>query len=184
MHLNKVFYPAVDFYYAPWQSRLTLAKQLLSMVTRFTENDLEIALYLTDWNSDNFAVDEDLKIRIVDGENFILVDQRQLEEQQSPGFDVEHCSDGFGCRNRICYSSEDLCTHVRSDHNVYGLCKGLLSTHAHSKTMPKGLLHSIPEGVLRRQPLLPRLLKECAMPTHPGGRFEAVQQLLEILRVV
>ena len=117
------FSSSADFYLSPWESRLILTKQLLTMADRFTHNNLKIGLYLTDWNPDNFAVDKDLQIRIVDAENFILVDQKHLEEVRSPGWNVEHSTDGFGCKDRFCYSSEDLCTHVRSDHNVFGLCK-------------------------------------------------------------
>ena len=46
------------------------------MALKFTRNDDGIALYLTDWTADNFAVDEDGRVVLVDGENFVLVDQK------------------------------------------------------------------------------------------------------------
>merc|ERR1739848_202760 len=97
-----------------------------------------------------FAVDEDGRVALVDGENFVLVDQKALNETGAPGWNVAHTSDGFGCRTSFCYSSEDLCTHHESDHNLYGVCKSLLSSTTQAKDMPEGLLHSPPPPVLRR----------------------------------
>ena len=48
---------------------------------------------------------------------------KTLNETGAPGWNVAHTSDGFGCRTSFCYSSEDLCTHHESDHNIYGVCK-------------------------------------------------------------
>ena len=31
---------------------------------------------ITDWTADNFAVDDDGRVTLVDGENFVLVDQK------------------------------------------------------------------------------------------------------------
>ena len=133
-----------DYYSAPWDVRVSLARQLLEMALKFTRNDDGVALYLTDWTADNFAVDEDGRVALVDGENFVLVDQKvsgipyekvegfnykerarvkALNETGAPGWNVAHTSDGFGCRTSFCYSSEDLCTHHESDHNLYGVCK-------------------------------------------------------------
>jgi hypothetical protein len=62
--------------------------------------------------------------------------------------------------------------------------QGLLSSTNHAKEMPEGLLHTPPPDVLRRHPLLLRLLGECAKPTHPGGRFEAARELAEIFKAM
>ena len=48
---------------------------------------------------------------------------KALNETGAPGWNVAHTSDGFGCHASFCYSSEDLCTHHESDHNLYGVCK-------------------------------------------------------------
>ncbi len=125
-------------------------------------------------------MDSDGRVLLVDGENFILVDQKHVNETAAPGWRVTHTSDGFGCHSSFCYSSEDLCTHHESDHNLYGVCKGILSATNLAKEMPEGLLHSPPPTVQRRHPLMQRLLAECAKPTHSGGRFEAAKELLEI----
>ena len=65
-----------DYYSAPWEVRVPLAKQLLEMALKLTRNDDGVALYLTDWTADNFAVDGDGRVTLVDGENFVLVDQK------------------------------------------------------------------------------------------------------------
>jgi hypothetical protein len=71
-----------------------------------------------------------------------------------------------------------------SDHNYFGVCQGILAPNAFSLDIPQGLLHSIPESVRMKFPLLPRLITECGIPSRPGGRFEAATQLLEILKQI
>ncbi|TRY67135.1 hypothetical protein TCAL_11442 [Tigriopus californicus] len=173
--------PLSEFYSSDWNIRVLLSKQLLSSAMKFVRNDLNVALYYTDWISDNFAVNQDFQVKFVDGENFILVDQSEIRALAAPGWNISHTSDGFQCESRFCYSTADLCTHAESDHNIYGLCKGLLAPGALDYALPEGLLHSIPSEVTRKHPLLPRLIGECASPTIPGGRFEAAQGLMEIL---
>ena len=68
-----------DYYSASWDVRVKLARQLLEMSLKFTRNDDGVALYLTDWTADNFAVDERGRVALVDGENFVLVDQKVSE---------------------------------------------------------------------------------------------------------
>jgi hypothetical protein len=76
-----------------------------------------------------------------------------------------------------------ICKHF-SDHNYFGVCQGILAPNAFSLDIPQGLLHSIPESVRMKFPLLPRLITECGIPSRPGGRFEAATQLLEILKQI
>lgn len=173
--------PLSLFYTSDWSVRVLLSKQLLTSAMKFVRNEMNVALYYTDWISDNFAVNQDFQVKFVDGENFILVDQSEIRALAAPGWNISHTSDGFQCESRFCYAPADLCTHTESDHNLYGLCKGLLAPGALDRTLPQGLLHSIPNEVLRKHPLLPRLISQCASPSHPGGRFEAAQGLLEIL---
>jgi hypothetical protein len=91
-------------------------------------NEDGVALYLTDWTADNFAVDSNGRVVLIDGENFVLVDQHLVNKTAGPGWNVAHTSDGFGCHSSFCYSSEDLCTHIESDHNLYGVCKVSMGT--------------------------------------------------------
>ena len=73
---------------------------------------------------------------------------------------------------------------VSSDHNYFGVCQGILAPNAFSVDIPDGLLHSIPDQIRTKFPLLPRLVTECGTPTAPGGRFEAAEQLSEILKQI
>ena len=121
------------------------------------------------------------KLSLVDGESIILVDKEVAQIKRVHNTDPSP----DGCKqDHFCYSYEDLCTHEMSDHNMFGLCKGIFSNKPWSPAMPQGLLHDIPNEVLRKQPLLPRLLNECISPTHPGGRVEAFNQLNEILEAL
>lgn len=71
-----------------------------------------------------------------------------------------------------------------SDHNYFGVCQGILAPKAFSEDIPAGLLHSVPESVRIKFPLLPRLIVECGTPSRPGGRFEAAEQLVDILKQI
>ena len=41
----------------PFPKRARMALQVLKIAKQFTRNDPNLALYLTDWSMDNFAVD-------------------------------------------------------------------------------------------------------------------------------
>ncbi len=126
------------------------------------ENDLGVALYLTDWSADNFAVSAiDGKLRLVDGEDLVLVDVGLVRQERAPGWDVVHHSpgcgeEGGGEQSKFCYSVADLCTHAESDLNVYGACAGLLADGGFGGGHEKGLLHGAPDEVIRKHPLLNR----------------------------
>lgn len=171
-----------DFYDTPWATRARLSLQLLQMALKFADNSNKLALYLTDWSTDNFAVNDRLWLRLVDLENIVIVNQTWVKDVAAPGWNVAHTSVPFGCKDCFSYSVEDLCSHQISDHNLYGACHGILAPNSFSKQMPSGLLHHIPSNVKTSHPLFERLLAECAVPTHPAGRFEAATQIVEILK--
>ena len=52
----------------------------MSIAEQFTYNDDEYGLYMTDVSFDNFAVDEHGKVFVVDAENIIVVDRKQIKE--------------------------------------------------------------------------------------------------------
>jgi hypothetical protein len=93
-----------NYYLSPWTKRVQLARQLVQMAARFTNNDAGVALYLTDWSADNFAVDQFGKLRLVDAENVVLVDQTMVREMGAPGANTKHNSDGMGCKSSFCYA--------------------------------------------------------------------------------
>ncbi|XP_053635768.1 divergent protein kinase domain 2A isoform X1 [Cherax quadricarinatus] len=144
----------------PWIVRADYAHQLLELAQDFSEG--EFRLYLTDVSLDNFAVDSKGKVKIIDAENIVMVDP------SIPGLDpTEHVNDGFGCRDCLSFSYEDLCGHTFSDHNFFAVCKGILSSSAFSQDLPEGLLHSPPSWVFEEYPLLLSLVEDCA--GHPSG---------------
>ena len=159
-----------------WSKRARLALQVLQMALKFTFND-PIGLYLTDWNLDNFAVSENLHVKLIDLENIILVNRTMIKITKAPGWNVDHHSVAFGCEKEDCfsYSVEDICSHYVSDHNVFGACFGVI----------KPLLQKyVPDEIRATHPLLERLINECTWPSNPGGRLEAAKQLIDILKQI
>ena len=50
-------YPLSSALQESFTKRARLSLQILRLAQRFTHNDLNLSLYLTDWSMDNFAVD-------------------------------------------------------------------------------------------------------------------------------
>ena len=51
----------------------------------FLNNSLGLAIYPTDWAAENFAVDKRGKVRLVDLENIVLVNQSNMAMYHTPG---------------------------------------------------------------------------------------------------
>ena len=154
-------------------TKARLALQVLQLAFRMMHNDP--ILYLTDWSLDNFAVSKVLELKLIDLENIVLVNRSMIKIIQAPGWNIDHHSVAFGCEKEHCfsYSLEDLCSHSISDHNVFGACQGIL--------LPL-LKDGMPSEIQVNFPLLQRFLQECAWPSYPGGRIEAAEQLIDILK--
>lgn len=167
----------------PWVIRADYARQLLEMAQQLSEG--EFHLYMTDVSLDNFAVDKDRRVQMIDAENLVMVDSTLKELDDS-----EHVNDGFGCKDCLSFSFEDLCGHKNSDHNYFAVCKGMLSSTSFSQDIPEGLLHSPPVWVSQEYPSLFTLVEECA--AHPQDvhnyskprRKEAVAALHSVLSSV
>ena len=56
------------------------ALQLLLMAEQLTVGKLGFRMYLTDWSLYNVAVDAEERLKIVDGENIIVVDLKKIEK--------------------------------------------------------------------------------------------------------
>ena len=155
-------------------TKARLALQVLQLAFQMMHNDP--ILYLTDWSLDNFAVSKVLEVKLIDLENIVLVNRSMIKIIQAPGWNIDHHSVAFGCekeQNCFSYSLEDLCSHSISDHNIFGACQGIL--------LPL-LKDGMPSELQANFPLLPRFLQECAWPSYPGGRIEAAEQLIDILK--
>ena len=159
--------PLANFLGADWVVRARLSLQILQLATKMSENPT-LNLYLTDWSLDNFAVNSKLQVKLIDLENIILVNKTEIEQVKAPGWDIAHHSTAFGCEKRHCFSyfAPDLCSHQQSDHNYFGACQGVI--------VPL-LSNDVPDQMVKR------LIQECAWPSNPGGRLEAVDQLKDRL---
>jgi len=175
--------PALDTYHqSSWFLRAHFAVQLLELAGRMSRGREGILLYLTDWSANNFAVDAQRRVHLVDLEGIILVNQTLIQTKQAPGWNVYHTADRFGCANCFSYSAADLCTHAKTDHNFHGVCGGLLAPEPYSPGWPGGLLHSVPRDVAVRHPFLASNIQDCWKSAKPGGRENAANLLTEILR--
>lgn len=56
----------------PWLERADFARQLLELAQEFSYS--EFRLYLTDVSLDNFAVDAEGRVKVIDAENIVMVD--------------------------------------------------------------------------------------------------------------
>lgn len=172
--------PLSQFELFDWSVRAHLANRLLDLAQLLTENPTEFALYLTDVSMDNFAVDAMGRVTVVDAENVIVVDRREVREGKKPGWDkrYEHLEEA--CHDCLSFSAEDLCSHQLADHNHFAVCSGLLAPRAFHSSVG-GLLHSVPPDVEKRHGLS-ALLAACDRPSdHGRTRFEAASELREAL---
>lgn len=141
--------------HVPWLERADYARQLLEMAQEFSYS--EFRLYLTDVSLDNFAVDAEGKVKIIDAENIVMVDPSVLNLETT-----EHVNEGIGCTDCLSFSYEDLCGHTSADHNFFAVCKGMLSSTSYSRDLPVGLLYSPPSWVTEKYPALQRDIEDCA----------------------
>ncbi|XP_023227213.1 deleted in autism protein 1 homolog [Centruroides sculpturatus] len=174
-----VGYSLHDYEDGTWDQRLHLAYQLLQIADLLTHNQLGFAMYMTDVNMDNFAVQPDGTLFMIDVENIIFVDLKKLQQDKPPNWNVFHTNWGEGCKDCLSFSEEDLCSRLVSDHNYYAICKGILTPDSYYS--PRGFLHDIPPDV-DRTTNLSYLLSQCSMPEVEGGRFEVVPKLLQTMQ--
>lgn len=59
--------------------QLSLAYQIFKIADMMTNNPTEFALYWTDIDYENIAVDNQGKVVIIDAENIIVVDKKKVE---------------------------------------------------------------------------------------------------------
>lgn len=154
----------LEFYNSDWSTRLKLSLQLLELCEVLTVGRDGFSLYLTDFSADNLVVDSDGRLYVVDVENAVIVDHHQVHHDHTSTANVTHVSPVL-CDSCMGYEPEQLCKHVRSDHNYMAVCRGLLYSRAFSHFMPGGLLHDTPEWLLDIYPQFIPALELCADPT-------------------
>ena len=82
--------PTLDAYLdKSWGTRVHLALSVLQLARQLTLNTDGWALYLTDPSMENFAVDKDLDVKVVDLEHVIVVDLWSLPVQHSSGTQLQ-----------------------------------------------------------------------------------------------
>ncbi|XP_063915941.1 divergent protein kinase domain 2A isoform X1 [Zophobas morio] len=168
--------PLNHFQTSPWHVRAYLALQLLEAAIHFTHKHHDFRLYLTDISPDNIAVDDNFTLYFVDLENVIL--KQKLEDNK-----MIHYSEYFADEDFV-YSEEEVCQSPISDHNVYAVCRLLLSRRAPWPMMRNGLLHSPPPGVTTLHSELFSLVEECVDSKVKLNRFYIAEELIRLLKGV
>lgn len=184
--------PLSKFYRANWPKRVNIAYQLMKIAEELTNNKADFALYLTDVNDDNFAVDDHGKVTIIDLKDVLVVDKLAVKAAKLPSWDDVHESIYTECPGKSfksCHSFSEvqLCSHVTSDHNYYAICRYILTRHhdnsRKSQGQENGLLHDIPDAVNEDWDL-DYLLNECVSPKRQRGRLQVVHKLIEALESI
>ncbi|XP_060572616.1 divergent protein kinase domain 2A-like [Ruditapes philippinarum] len=179
--------PLSEFYNANWSARADIAYKLVKIADVLTNNKADFALYLTDVTDDNFAVNDDGKVTLIDLEDVLVVDKLAVKSAKLPGWQDVHESVFVDCPGKSfkschSFSEVNLCSHMTSDHNYYAICRYILTRHYNNKgqSLKNGLLHDIPQNVNEEWDL-EYLLNECVSPKRQRGRIQVVHKILEAL---
>jgi len=160
-----------------WEIRVDVSLQLLRIADHLSQSQLGFAFYLTDVSMDNFAINNDGKVIIIDLENIIIVDQSKVKRDKPAGWD-DVVSGALPCTGKsagcVAFSTEDLCSHYTSDHNYYSICNTLLYKHH------DGLLSDLPTHV-DQQWNISSLVHACSDSTAKNDRTHQARKLIENL---
>lgn len=157
-----------------WNKRVYLSMKILHMAYKFTMDHETFRIYLTDISSDNIAVDADLNVYFVDLEHVILI-----QNEYNNSF-LTHRSLHFPNED-YAFSSEEICASSLSDHNIYSVCRLILSPEAQTP-MIGGLLHSLPK--LKETSKLIELINLCVEPSSDYDRFQIYKDLIELMQEI
>ncbi|XP_075212129.1 divergent protein kinase domain 2A-like isoform X2 [Lycorma delicatula] len=161
-----------------WSTRSSFAHQLLTAAFNLTYSHPLFAFYFTDITPDNIVISSDGKVTFIDLENIIIVERNTTDFLTT--WDNVHSSEDIPCENCFAFSSDDICSHSISDHNIYAVCREILSPHSY--LIDGGLLHSPPETFLKQNPQFWTVLLHCIQPPVHHSRFYYAKKLLRILK--
>jgi hypothetical protein len=180
--------PLYEFHDASWSVRAKLAKQLLSIASKLTDNKSQYGIYFTHVNYGTFAVSEStLEVLIVDGRSLMVVDQFDVKHSHN----TENWDKPLYCQFDECeqtseycsMSSADtaqLCSRQVADRNYYAICRFILSEYAVHMGRNIGLLHDIPRDIDSVYGIS-ELANGCAKPSQLDQRVNIVAQLTKAL---
>lgn len=166
---------------APLNERINAALQMLTIADQFTNGTAGFRLYVTDLSLYNIAVGLDGILKIVDGENIVVVDLEKIENDRPNNFDVPYASDNAGCEHLpsdphcVSYSEQDMCNRLYNDHNYFAVCQELFSS-----LDSFGLMNGLPDYILERFPLILKYQSDCYSSSTPGTREKAAKNLISI----
>lgn len=161
-----------------WLSRARIARSIIDLALKFTSGDDDFRIYLTDVSPDNIVVNKTTLIaKFVDFGNILIVRKSNVSSV--------HHSDHYPNAVEHIYSEENVCQSSISDHNIYSICRFIISSSAPWPMMKGGLLHSIPIKISEENPQLEQLITNCVQPNEEmdsGDRFAAIFKLDNALK--
>jgi len=167
---------------ASWKDKVNAALQLLKIAEKLNQGVDGFRLYLTDVSLQNVAINVSTSnLKVIDGENIVVVDLEKMKQDYVPGYDVPYQSDNGGCEefdtdlDCVSYSTEDLCNRLVNDHNWFVVCRQL-----YRPSDDFGLLNGIPKKILDLYPMLLHLQQTCYQPSDNENRTSAARKLIEI----
>ncbi|XP_044750417.1 divergent protein kinase domain 2A-like isoform X1 [Coccinella septempunctata] len=160
-----------------WIERATIAVGIINAAEDFTTAHQTFSLYLTDISPDNIVVDHNLNVYFIDLENGIL----QMRNDSMEKFNIKnhHRSRNFE-DEPYAFSTDDICSYQLSDHNIYSVCKLLLSSKTPWPMMKGGLLHSPPNSIRGHD--LFKYIELCVEADDKINRFAVMKVIVNILR--
>ncbi|KAL3280622.1 hypothetical protein HHI36_003859 [Cryptolaemus montrouzieri] len=161
-----------------WRDRALIALRIINAAEDFTIAHELFSLYLTDISPDNIVVDDDLNVFFIDLENGILKMKNNDTRHYNKKHYHHHRSKDFEDESYI-FSSNDICSHPLSDHNVYSVCKLILSSQAPWPMMKGGLLHSPTSGIRNHD--LFKYIELCVKADDKINRFAVMKVIVNIL---
>ncbi|CAG9863002.1 unnamed protein product [Phyllotreta striolata] len=160
-----------------WYQRAKVAFNLLNAALNFTDKHREFRLYLTDISPDNIAVDHDLEVSFIDLEHAILK-KKSSDSSSSKTHYTRHDEVEYS------FDPKAICAGTLSDHNVYGICRLLLSKNAPWPMMEGGLLYNPPKNITSRHSKLFSHIEACVDSDTKESRFDISNKILKDLEFI
>ncbi|XP_022084636.1 deleted in autism protein 1 homolog isoform X2 [Acanthaster planci] len=183
--------PLSEYLNASWDVRADLARQILQMIHDFQNASSDWMVIFADFSYDNFAVTADGHIQLLDLEDIMIIDKRDISPgQKHKSACDEECfvtftkslfqTGGQDCRVVPQYSQVMLlfaCHKLLSDLDSTKYLRHFYD-EKEKQVSTVGLLHDIPEIL---EPNMSNLLYSCVFESAPGQRIQSANILKRLL---
>ncbi|XP_038078354.1 divergent protein kinase domain 2A-like [Patiria miniata] len=185
--------PLSEYLDASWDVRADLSRQILQMIYDFQNASSDWMVVFADFRYENFAVTTDGRIQLLDLEDIMIIDKREIvPAKKRPSECNEECFVSF---TKSLFQSEGQDCGVVPHHSQMMLllaCHKILSDLESTKYLryfydekekqvsTVGLLHDVPDIL---EPNMSNLLYNCVFESSPGQRIQSANILKRLLEV-